>query len=86
MGYFTRDGGIRCYRPDDGANWFYTGSSTSMQDILDAACKRFSITPEEALARIEIEAEYHHVDCLGYDRYDPSDYQNFLKITLGEPT
>lgn len=27
-----------------------------------------------------IEAEYRHVECIGYDAYDPSDYTNYLVI------
>lgn len=84
MGYYTRDGGIRCYRPDDGDTWFYIGGDSSLQEITEAACARFKIGQEEAMKRILIEAEYIHVDCLGYDHYDPSDYRQYLKITLSD--
>lgn len=28
-----------------------------------------------------IEAEYIHEDCLGYDKYDPGDYGHYIVIT-----
>jgi hypothetical protein len=37
------------------------------------------------LEDITIAAEYIHTDCLGYDGFDRSDWDNYLVITLQTP-
>lgn len=77
----TRDGSIRTFTPDDGPRIFYIAYTAKLGQILELAQIKWpGITP----AQIDIEPKYIHTDCLGYDRYDSSDYTNYLAITAAE--
>ena len=82
MGAYTRAGTqIRDFTPDDTAETLYLDSSCSwaLSDLLERARQKWG----EAIAvdDLSIEADYLHTHCLGYDRYDPSDYTKYLVIT-----
>lgn len=85
MGY-TKDGSIRKYWPDNTETEYYRYSTggDSISDIIEYACNHFGCTKEFLMDNCTIEADYIHTDCLGYDRYDSSDYSNFIKITLNK--
>lgn len=73
-------GTITNFWPDNTLSEMYILGSDgySLKDILDKAKEHFG---ECNLDELEITAEHIHTDCLYYDRYDSSDYTNFLKIT-----
>lgn len=84
MGYGTRKGGIggdiRTFWPDDDENTLHIEAGfccnpPSLQELLDNAQQKWPGTP---LGQIQISAEHIHTDCIGYDRYDPSDYTDFI--------
>jgi len=52
--------------------------SPSLKDIIEKAMEHFG---ECSLEELEITPEHIHTDCLYYDRYESSDYTNFIKIT-----
>lgn len=83
MGYSTRNGGlITDYWPDDCAKCFYitSDSNPSLAEILDRAKEKWG--DDIDLGRIRIGAEKIHTSCLTYDLYDPSDYTEFVVVTL----
>lgn len=82
MGYGTRSGTILTFTPDNDENTLYIEahySSISLVEIADKAREHFGA--DLSLSEINIEAEHIHTDCLSYDRYDATDYTNYLKIT-----
>lgn len=89
MGYtFERHAGgeIRNYEPDDDEDTLYILSdsfwATSLEEIIERARVKWGSATK--IEDLYIKAEYIHTRCLGYDRYDPSDYDCYLVITLDE--
>lgn len=89
MGTFYRNGnektGIQCFRPDDGPDHFYvatgwTDGPVALSDILSTVLGKWGNDVD--LSRVDIQAEHIHTNCIGYDRYDPGDYTDYLKISL----
>ncbi len=83
MGY-TKEGSITNYWPDNTDIELYIETSSfgyTMEEIIEKARSHFG-NPELGLENINIRAEYIHTRCIYYDQYDPSDYDNFLVITL----
>lgn len=78
MGYGKRDGSIRTFTPDNTDTQLYLISYIGLDQLVERVGEHFGTTD---LSEFTIEAEHIHVDCLGYDRYDPSDYRNYLVIT-----
>ncbi len=66
--------------PDDTDTEMYLSSEcyNNLPFILNKIKEKW---PKASFEDIEISAEYIHTDCIGYDRYDPSDYTKFLLIT-----
>ena len=86
MGYGTRDGSIRTFTPDDTDTEKYIRSLDglySLGDILNIAREKWG--ENIGLDDITITAEYIHTDCLGYDGFDRSDWDNYLVLTLQKP-
>ena len=78
MGYGVRDKTVKTFTPDDTIEEFYIEGSSRPDDIwLRSQARWPGIIDQE----ISISAEYIQIDCIGYDRYDPTDYANFLRIT-----
>lgn len=86
MGYNTRPGlgghTIETYEPDDTEDTMYIDGSgnyglNSIAEIIDKARQKW---PGIELDQLRIRAEHIHTDCLGYDRYDASDYTNYICI------
>lgn len=83
MGYYTRNGGIRCFDPDDTDTEMYLlPNNLSLEDIIEKTNEKW---PGAKFSDIEITSKKIHTDCLGYDLYDPSDWTDYLIITyIGE--
>lgn len=80
MGEHIRPGtSITDYTPDDDANTFYIYEHESLAEIIDRARSKWG--EDIKFDDIKIEAEYIHTHCLYYDKYDPGDYTNFLRIS-----
>ncbi len=81
MGHSTDHRGIKHFWPDDDKDTLYieAGSGCSFEYIRDRMLENFGEFME--MEDYSISSEYIHTDCLGYDRYDPGDYTNFLCIT-----
>lgn len=85
MGYSTRLGTtITDFWPDETNNRFYIveGINDSLQDIIDRVKEKWGDSID--LSNITIGAEHIHTHCLGYDCYDPSDYTDFVVVTLNK--
>lgn len=83
MGRTTRPGTeITDFYPDDTDTEFYIDTcwSPTLADVLDKAREKWGA--DVKLEQLHVEAEYIHTSCIGYDLYDPSDYTNFLHVTL----
>ncbi len=79
MGYSTRNNGqIKDFWPDDDESTMYFSNDETLEDIFDKACEKW---PGILMEELKISSEYIHTSCLTYDRYDPSDWTNFLRIS-----
>lgn len=79
MGYTTRNG-IKAFTPDDTDVEIYLEGSASLEYILERMRAKWGA--DTMLDDVEISSEYIHTDCLGYDKYDPGDYTNYVVVTL----
>lgn len=81
MGYTIRPGTqIKDFWPDDTDDKIYLDGSYGT-DLITIMTKAKEKWPKADFANIEIESEYIHTHALYYDRYDSSDYTNFIIIT-----
>lgn len=78
MGYYTTSHGIKNFTPDDTDNEFYITSDASLSDIMKRCQEKWG--ENVAWDNITIHSEYIQCYCLGYGRYDPGDYENYLKV------
>jgi len=81
MGEYNDSRGIRCFTPDDTEKEFYLNSNyttCNLGYILELAREKWGVDID--IEKLGIEAEYIHTDCLGYDSYDPFDYNCYLRI------
>ena len=67
--------------PSDTENSFYVLTGATIGDIVEAANHKWG---DISIDDLNIEAEYVHCRCLGYDLYDSADYDNYLCVTLLE--
>jgi hypothetical protein len=88
MGFYYRDmpnswqgHKIQCFRPDDTENEFYVECGYESHNLLDILNKAVKKWPLIEMSEIEIEADYIHTDCIGYDQYDAGDYTKYLRIS-----
>lgn len=84
MGKYLRHGTTGCYdfTPDDTDKKLHIESDMfppTLQSIVDQAKEKW---PDVAFENINISAEHIHTHALGYDRYDPSDYTNYIVLEL----
>ena len=81
MGHYRNNSGIECFEPDNDEKtlWIEADYRTGLREIFDAIRNHFG--DDIDFSEISITAEHIHTRCLGYDRYDGSDYTNYLKIT-----
>lgn len=82
MGYSTRPGtSIRDFQPDNDADTLYIQADYKelpLSEILDRARAHFGA--DVSLEDLTIGAEHIHTQCLGYDRYDSGDYEEFIVL------
>ncbi len=79
MGYSTRNNGqIKDFWPDDTDDTVYFAGSVGLRDIIDMIQSKW---PNADQSEIDITSEYIHTSCLTYDRYDSSDYTEFVVVT-----
>lgn len=78
----TRPGGsghtITTFTPDDTEDTIYLSEYSSFLDIYNKTNEKW---PGIQLTEVTLHAEHIHTDCLGYDKYDPMDYTNYIVIT-----
>ena len=82
MGETIRRGtAIRDFEPDNTADVLYLRADAygTLYDVLKAAQNKWG--PHSGIEKIKIHAEHIHTECLGYDRYDPSDYTDYIVLT-----
>lgn len=53
-------------------------STTPLSELLEKIKEKWG---EVDFSKIHIYSEHRHVEHIGYDRYDPSDYTNYIVIT-----
>lgn len=90
MGYWKPidNPNITNFTPDDTPTKLHIQTdyqSFSFAELMEAAKDHFGLNADE-LDRIEISAERIHTRCVYYDLYDPGDYDNFIVLTLREPS
>lgn len=83
MGYRTRNGSIRTFTPDDNKDTLYinTWNGTSLENIREGIQTKWPGIKDNEL---NFEAEHIQTDCIGYDRYDSSDYTDYLVVRASE--
>lgn len=81
MAHFQRDGtDIWDFWPDNDENTLYLTGDLSLLDLCQKAWEYFG--DRYNVYKVEVTAERIHTHCLGYYAYDPSDYTDFLVLTL----
>lgn len=79
MAHYTRDDGIRCFEPDDDETGMYINCNYhhTLDQMISTITEKW---PGVSMSDIWIDAIHVHTDCLGCDRYDPTDYTNYIVI------
>ena len=72
----------KTYTPESTPNKLYylANDETSLASLMDIARAHFG-SPFEPCDYI-ISSEYIHTRCIGYDLYDPTDYDNYIVVEL----
>ncbi len=80
MGY-TTEGSIKNFWPDNTETQLYIPSYSpqSISELLQLARAKW---PHATIDDICITSEKIHTHCITYDLYDPSDYTDFIVLTL----
>lgn len=55
----------------------YLSQDTSLPDLLERIHEHFGL---DDLSKFVLTPEYHHVRCIGYDLYDPFDYECYIVV------
>lgn len=74
MGHETR---TDSFTPEDTETSFYIPYQSNVDDMMHRAQERW---PGIQVDEICIEPQHIQTYCLGYDRYDPMDYTNYLCV------
>ena len=84
MAYSTRGSGIwpdikiKTFEPDNDENTLYVDPrGMNLKELLEQISKHFG---NISLSELSITAEHIQTDCIGYDKYDSSDYTTYLCI------
>lgn len=84
MGEYFRQGTcIRDFTPDETNEMFFLEGEFgdfSLEVLLEKAVEKWGNVANPR--NIMIRPQYIHTRCLGYDQYDPCDYDNFLQISI----
>lgn len=59
----------------------YILGTCSIGEIIDLASAHFKVDVASILHDFNIGSEYIHTRCIGYDLYDPNDYDNYIVIS-----
>lgn len=81
MGEYTARNGTRSFEPDDTDTEFYIatgGCSVDLGLVLERARDKWG--QDIVIEDLRLQAEHIHTDCLGYDRYDPGDYTDYIRV------
>lgn len=65
------------FQPDDAEDYFYIRDEATIKEITERALDYWGVA---GFTGIRIIPENIHTRCVTYDRHDPSDWDNFLKI------
>lgn len=76
---YSTHNGIEYATPVNDENVLYLFFGCPVSELIAKIKEHFG--DDANLDNFNISPEYIHTSCLSYDRYDPSDYQNFLVIT-----
>ena len=68
------------FDPQDTDLKFYILGDSSLLDIISLVKNKWG--EDTDLDYVTIESDYIHTRCLNYDIYDPSDYDEYLVVTL----
>lgn len=71
--------GIRKFVPDDTEDTMYQQYGCTLDMLIEMARDKWGADLE--LTKVNITAEHIQTDCLGYDRYDSSDYTDYVVLT-----
>lgn len=77
MGYYEARNGTTSFKPDNTDTELWLPYSASMSDIVAEIEDQWPGAKAEDIA---ITPAHIHTYCIGYDRYDPNDYTNYLHI------
>lgn len=64
--------------PENTDSAIYIAYSASLTEILEIIAERW---PETPITEISITPYHIQTYCIGYDKYDSSDYTNFIEIS-----
>lgn len=76
------EGSIRNFKPDDDEKTKYIDADYmefSFSELIEIAKEKWG--DDIDLDKLEISPDYIHTRCLGYDLYDPMDYDKYLVMT-----
>lgn len=83
MGETRLANGIRNFTPDNTPDTLYIDASLytslTLGEIIDKAREHFG--DNICFDDLTVNAEHVHTRCLGYDLYDPTDYDDYVVIT-----
>jgi hypothetical protein len=57
---------------------YIRGTTCPLNEIMEESIKHFG--PNVSLSDLSIGREHFHARCIGYDLYDPSDYDDYITI------
>lgn len=79
MGYYTASNKTKTFRPDNTKDKIYIEGSMryTFSELFDIASEHFE-KDYNLLDNIAISAEHIQTRCIGYDIYDPDDYDDFI--------
>lgn len=81
MAEYKEANGTRSFAPDDDKNTFYIECrfGFDMELLIEKIHEKFG--PDVDMSMVKIEPQHIQTRCLGHDRYDPGDYDDYIVIT-----
>ena len=77
MGHFTDKHGVKGFFPDDDADTMWVSRAKPLSEIITMIEEKW---PGVTLDQIWIECEYVQTSHIGYDLYDPTDYDTYIVV------
>lgn len=80
MGEYIDSRGIRNFQPDNDTSTLYIPcyGNVGIHELNEKIEEHFGISLMDG--NFEICAEHIHTSCLGYNRYDPGDYTDYIVV------